>query len=446
MNRFRLFLMVVLMAVFTWMNISNLQANVLTGYRANYYNLPNTHPDMEGTITGLVKGMVKDSLPLALTGNGRRYINQFDWYDQQYLSFSRVDPDLYLNYARWFPIDGNLPGDPYHFAVHWQAVLTVPTDGEYEFQMGSDDDSWLFIDGQKVFDLGGVHGLEVTVGKVFLTRGSHDLDIYFAERHQSSAGFYFRFTSNDLIITPGGEDSVPTPPDPADSDSDEQDIVIDDSVDDSDDPACNVEAYRTLLPYTFPGSAANPVSITIDILDETKAPSGLIVIEYVPVGWTVTNTNPPCNNFNPSTGEIKWVFSGTDVLDKVITYQFSIPVTYQFTKPYQQSFNGHLLYLDPQTGTQFDCPINGIASSQITLFNPYDDDQNWEIGDFELLDAINDWANNAPSQDYPRMVLVIGSSCDLDLYLLDLIDLWSETVYVPAINNGDPCFPWASEI
>lgn len=46
-------------------------------------------------------------------------------------------------------------------------------------------------------------------------------------------------------------------------------------------------------------------------------------------------------------------------------------------------------------------------------FSLYDTDQDWAIGDFELLDAIDEWAKG-----------------DLgDFELLDLIDLWAAGCY-----------------
>jgi fibro-slime domain-containing protein len=150
---------------------------LITGYTGRYFNLPGDHPEVEGNITGVVKG----DCPF-----------NHDWYDDIYFSFERNDPNLTFG-GTWFPVDEGLPGDPYHFAVHWQANISVPTTGQYSFLMGSDDDSWLYIDDIMVIDLGGVHALEEEVGYVNLTAGIHELDIYFAERHVVESGFYFEF-------------------------------------------------------------------------------------------------------------------------------------------------------------------------------------------------------------------------------------------------------------
>ena len=80
----------------------------LLGY---YYNLPETHPDMETPITGLQTGWVESTLTGStptLTALGATFINQFDWWSSAYLVGSRIDSDadLQSNFASsWFPLD-----------------------------------------------------------------------------------------------------------------------------------------------------------------------------------------------------------------------------------------------------------------------------------------------------------------------------------------------------
>lgn len=155
-----------------------LEPLVIEGYVGNYYNLPDDHPDVEGDITGVVTG---DS-PF-----------NHDWYDDKYFSFSRVDESLTFG-RDFFPVDDGLPGDPYYFAVHWTANITVNVADNYTFEVGSDDDSWVYIDDEMVSDLGGTHAYWLNSETVYLEEGVHSLDIYFAERHVVQSGFYFDFT------------------------------------------------------------------------------------------------------------------------------------------------------------------------------------------------------------------------------------------------------------
>jgi len=171
------------------------------GLLGTYYNLEEYHPDMQGPITGLDTGLVEALLTGAtptLSAYGTTRINQFDWWDPMYEVFSRVDSDddLFNSFSpSWYPVDTGLPGDPYHFAVHWEGFFNVDTDMTYTYYMGADDDAWVFIDNQLVGDLGGVHAMDYTDFDVDLTAGVHTIDIFFAERHTVESGFKMNFFS-----------------------------------------------------------------------------------------------------------------------------------------------------------------------------------------------------------------------------------------------------------
>jgi fibro-slime domain-containing protein len=144
------------------------------GFYGLYYNLPASHPDVE---TG-VKPWTKTPF-------------QTDWYDPKYFAFDRVDAALNFG-AQFFPVNQNQPGDPYYFAVNWRAIIEVPQDDYYTFDLTSDDDSWIYIDGNLASDLGGIHAEKTDSKKIALLQGYHKIEIYYAERMKSGAAFFLK--------------------------------------------------------------------------------------------------------------------------------------------------------------------------------------------------------------------------------------------------------------
>lgn len=153
-----------------------------------FYNLPCDHPDVEGPVTGVVTG----TLPW-----------DFDWFDDRYFSYRAERDSLLISVSQdYFPVDDGLCGDPYHFAVHWQTTVFLEEGGDYTMEIGSDDDSWLFIDGTLIADLGGVHALRRRSVTVPLTAGAHTIDLWFAERKVVQSGLEFEIVGvpNDGFV------------------------------------------------------------------------------------------------------------------------------------------------------------------------------------------------------------------------------------------------------
>ncbi len=186
--------------------------------------------DFEGSITGVVTGMVGSTLsgglPTAganITSGASSATNFAKWYTDSpgynvstaaslTLTEGPAGTFTYSNNS-FFPIDGLLYGNQgrshnYHFTMHLEGQLSFddPTAGaDKNFTFTGDDDLWIFVNDKLVLDLGGVHGAasggftEETLKTLGMAAGTaYNLDIFFAERHTSESNFNITTT---LAIT-----------------------------------------------------------------------------------------------------------------------------------------------------------------------------------------------------------------------------------------------------
>jgi fibro-slime domain-containing protein len=179
---------------------------------------PDGHPDFETKMGSGEKGIVEPKLDAR--GRPRLAEGEFDsiyseesfsqWYrdvegvNQTFevtLELSKEDGYQVFGTTTFFPLDDLGYGDEglgrnFGFTTELHAYFLY--DGEGSFQLAGDDDLWLFINGQLVIDLGGVHGWQsstINVADVAESAGLelgkvYTLDIFHAERHSTESKFY----------------------------------------------------------------------------------------------------------------------------------------------------------------------------------------------------------------------------------------------------------------
>jgi fibro-slime domain-containing protein len=184
--------------------------------------LPGKHPDVEhdvdgSIVTGLVaKRLGPDGLPV-VTKFGRTFsgssgpitdvnaAGELMWYSTAgkhgVRSEKVVTQPLPFVFDTFFP-DGRSAdgGDNGYRAVHWSGCFMLPKAQSIGFNLGSDDDSWVFVDGALVDDNGGVKPLaDAPFTVAHVAPGLHTFDVFYADRHTSAAQLHL---STDFPVSP----------------------------------------------------------------------------------------------------------------------------------------------------------------------------------------------------------------------------------------------------
>ncbi|WP_294534975.1 PEPxxWA-CTERM sorting domain-containing protein [uncultured Rhodoblastus sp.] len=186
-----------------------------------YSTITTANPDAGGAITGLVTGLVKstlgpDGLPVEAVAGTFSNVNgagELLWWTPDGVNVTAGVSYAYPNPAalpfdiqkNFFPNGtGGSNAGGYTSAI-LSGTFNTPAGGSVIFKLGSDDDAWIFLNGNLVVDNGGIHALVTAPTTVAgLAPGLNTVKVFFADRHVVQSGLYF---DANVTVNP----SVPEP-------------------------------------------------------------------------------------------------------------------------------------------------------------------------------------------------------------------------------------------
>jgi alpha-L-fucosidase len=111
-------------------------------------------------------------------GNGVSYAYyEGDW--DELPDFSKLAP-VKQGYLERFDLSPEVKAE--YFGIEYAGFIRVPTDGVYAFYTDSDDGSSLYVDGTKVVDNDGLHGMKEVKGVIALASGLHPIRVDFFQK------------------------------------------------------------------------------------------------------------------------------------------------------------------------------------------------------------------------------------------------------------------------
>lgn len=113
--------------------------------------------------------------------------------------------NLPLNTSMYAPAPGvgtgPSPNNLGFLTAHFTATILSASPTLYAF-LGADDDAFLYIDGQLISQIGGVHAFEYAPVASFASAGSHTLDLFYADREQTEARLFFALSDTPTLVIP----------------------------------------------------------------------------------------------------------------------------------------------------------------------------------------------------------------------------------------------------
>ncbi len=199
------------------LGIASAYASSLSG---SYYTVSTTDPDFGTQCCGVYTNMVTnnlgpDGLPVLNTSYGGPHINdvnvngEISWwspaFDSHVTSSGTGIVMLPFSSAAMYPPQGQNPSGNDangYLAAVYTGALSIPTTESVVFNLGSDDDSFLYLNGSLVTSVGGVHAdTPAPVTSQTLAPGVYPLVLFYVDRYPSNAALDFSITTSNVGVT-----------------------------------------------------------------------------------------------------------------------------------------------------------------------------------------------------------------------------------------------------
>lgn len=143
------------------------------------------------------------------TNNGRNYVTDSITVSAPKVEMGRdlianpfADVDFFAGGVTGFG-DGTSNANGF-LTAYIDAVLTLDVASTVTFRLGSDDDSFLYLNGALIRQLGGIHEpTPVGVQSTMLGAGTHSVRLFYADRNRDQAELHFSLTAiGDTPVNP----------------------------------------------------------------------------------------------------------------------------------------------------------------------------------------------------------------------------------------------------
>lgn len=194
--------------------------NPISQLSATYYQVPGTEADFQSVPccnvhynNDVQTNLGPDGLPVYNSSSGAGYTNtnssgELLWWQPKYQTGTGTVTLPINQSSNFFPPNGTGTNDTNSFLTAiFRGTFNLATAEQLGFNLGADDDAYLFIDKKLVVDLGGIHALSsAPYTTAMLSAGTHTITLFYADRHTVQAGLDFSLTTQGVQIT-----AVPEP-------------------------------------------------------------------------------------------------------------------------------------------------------------------------------------------------------------------------------------------